>query len=605
MKRRIILSCTCLVLTLSLLPGAALGAGLSQVRDPVVFSDVAQDWSQPYISQCYALGLMSGTGADTFSPSGTLSVAEAVTVAVRLADLYGGGGGVVSQEGDNWYDGAVAQATQLGILSQGQFDSYTRPATRAELAGLLGRALPEDAYTAINTITTLPDVNSATPYSQEIFRLYNAGVLTGSDAYGTFHPQQSITRAELAATLCRLALPDTRVSFTPAPKPADTTVYTTGRKLYIDGALAYGIVEINGAYYIPTEVLSDRNLFPNWKVEFQEAEDYYSLELDPFYGEVHVNGDWSTPPAGQVMGKAELSSKPLRVDKEDIPGSVYTLGGRYPMLSLSALGAVEQGGNFYLSAGSDPTQYTLVVEDDLAGGPVPTLLRDTTRETVTAIHDYLVNTLTYSPWVSAPSSMSGAAREAAYAVYEQATQKYSLENNISLSSKYGICQNYAELFQTMCTRAGIPCIIVTGVGSGDSHAWNMVYVDGQWLYVDCTFDDPISSTPVLDYDYCMVGPDVMVLRHYWDGDDYPMPDTYDPAWESLDTNNITSADMFRKCLVAQLAQHKTSFSLRVTASGAYGGTGCIYAYPESQHWFYFSGGYNRSTGTYDYKVQYW
>ena len=82
MKRRIILSCTCLVLTLSLLPGAALGAGLSQVRDPVVFSDVAQDWSQPYISQCYALGLMSGTGADTFSPSGTLSVAEAVTVAL-------------------------------------------------------------------------------------------------------------------------------------------------------------------------------------------------------------------------------------------------------------------------------------------------------------------------------------------------------------------------------------------------------------------------------------------------------------------------------------------------------------------------------------------
>ena len=104
MKRRLSSSFVCVLLVLSLLPGAALGAGLTQVRDPIQFSDVPQDWSQPYISQCYALGLMSGTGEDTFSPSGTLTVAEAVTVAVRLADLYGGGEGTVSQEGENWYD---------------------------------------------------------------------------------------------------------------------------------------------------------------------------------------------------------------------------------------------------------------------------------------------------------------------------------------------------------------------------------------------------------------------------------------------------------------------------------------------------------------------
>ena len=29
-----------------------------------------------------------------------------------------------------------------------------------------------------------------------------------------------------------------------------------------------------------------------------------------------------------------------------------------------------------------------------------------------------------------------------------------------------------------------------------------------------------------------------------------MPDAYDPAWEQLDPNNVTSADMFRKCLLA-------------------------------------------------------
>lgn len=605
MKRQVVSFLTAAVLLLALLPVTAFGAELSPVREPVEFADVPQDWSREYIVQCYTLGLMSGTGTGIFSPAGTLSVAEAVTVAVRLNDLYAGGDGMVSQEGEHWYDGAVAQAIAIGILPPDENwpDSYTRPATRAELAGLLGLALPDEAYATINQVTALPDVDSTTPYSEEIFRLYQAGVLTGSDAYGTFHPQQTITRAELAAILCRLALPDMRVSFVPAEKPADTTVYSTGRKLFIDGVPAYGVVQIDGKYYIPAAVLKDRNTFLEC-VSYYEDELGYNVQFKQMRGEVSVNGDRSTPPTGQVMGKAEASAKTLYVNMAAVQGAVYTIDGRYPMFSLTALGAVEQGGDFYLNIGSDPTQFTLVTEDDLAGGPVPSLLRDTARGTVTAIHDYLVNTLTYSPWVSAPYGMSQSARDAASAIYEQAAAKYDLENNITLSSKYGVCQNYAELFQAMCTRAGIPCILVTGMGNGGRHAWNMVYVDGRWLYVDCTFDDPVSSTPILGHDYCMVGPEVMVISHYWDGDDYPMPNTYDPTWEKLDSNNITSADMFRKCLVAQLAQRKTSFSLRVTASGAYGGMGCIYAYPESRNWFYISGGYNRNTGTYDYTVEY-
>ena len=606
MKRRVFSSFVCVLLVLSLLPGAVLGAGLTQVRDPIQFSDVPQDWSEAYITQCYTLGLMSGPGEDTFSPAGTLSVAAAVTVAVRLADLYAGGDGVVSQEGENWYDEAVAQASALGILTQGQFDSYTRPATRAELAGLLGRALPDEAYTAINDITALPDVDSTTAYSQEIFRLYNAGVLTGSDAYGTFHPQQSITRAELAAILCRLALPDTRMSFTPAVKPADTTVYTTGRKLFLSGVPVYGVVEIDGKFYIPAAVLDNEGqfCFHFVSMNYHEFDSSYNLSFRTLSGEVPANGDWATPPAGQVMGKAELSSASLKFNRQTIQGAVYTLDGDYPMISLSALGAVEQGGNFYLDTGNDPTQFTLVTEDDLVGGHVPSLLRDTPRETVTAIHDYLVNTLTYAPWESAPWGMSDGEIDAAYAVYDQAYEKYGLENNIALASGYGICEDYAELFQAMCTRAGIPCVIVTGEAGGGSHAWNMVYVDGQWLYVDCTFDDPVSRTPVLRHDYLLVDSETMAISHCWDGDDYPMPDAYDPAWEQLDPNNITSADMFRKCLVAQIAMGKTSISLRTTVPGAYGGTACIRAYPECSGWWYFTGGYNSSTGTYDYTVEY-
>ncbi len=78
---------------------------------------------------------------------------------------------------------------------------------------------------------------------------------------------------------------------------------------------------------------------------------------------------------------------------------------------------------------------------------------------------------------------------------------------------------------------------------------------------------------------------------------------YDPAWALIDPNAITSADEYRKCLIAQLMQGKTSFSLRTVKSGAYGGSACVYAYPVG--FAFMSGGYNSSTNTYDYTVEYW
>ncbi len=77
-----------------------------------------------------------------------------------------------------------------------------------------------------------------------------------------------------------------------------------------------------------------------------------------------------------------------------------------------------------------------------------------------------------------------------------------------------------------------------------------------------------------------------------------------PSGSSWIPNNVTSAAMFRKCLLAKVAMSKTSISLRTTVSGAYGGMACLYTYPESSSWWYMSGGYNSSTGTYDYTVEY-
>lgn len=46
-----------------------------------------------------------------------------------------------------------------------------------------------------------------------IFTFYRAGILTGGDKKGTFYPNQSITRAEVATILSRMMDPNARRTF--------------------------------------------------------------------------------------------------------------------------------------------------------------------------------------------------------------------------------------------------------------------------------------------------------------------------------------------------------------------------------------------------------
>ena len=68
-----------------------------------------------------------------------------------------------------------------------------------------------------------------------------------------------------------------------------------------------------------------------------------------------------------------------------------------------------------------------------------------------------------------------------------------------LLSKYGhegVCECYARLFQLVCQKKGIACLLVQGgsqVLNGEvytDHIWNYVQMeDGKWYLVDCTWGD--------------------------------------------------------------------------------------------------------------------
>ena len=58
----------------------------------------------------------------------------------------------------------------------------------------------------------IPDVKATDKFAAEIYEFYRAGILTGSDAKGTFHSASTIKRSEAAAILLRMFEASARVS---------------------------------------------------------------------------------------------------------------------------------------------------------------------------------------------------------------------------------------------------------------------------------------------------------------------------------------------------------------------------------------------------------
>ena len=180
-------------------------------------------WCEDAVQTVCQTGLMQGRSDGSFNPSGALTGAHIVTICARLYDLLTGGDGVLPEpaDGQSWYEPAYASLTSAFGLDDSQaealMDAYRpgqSPALRRNLVLLLGWTLQaaDISLPAINQITMVPDCIEPT-----ILSFYNAGVLTGSDQYGSFRGGEILNRGQAAAILARLADPAQRQTFTPEP----------------------------------------------------------------------------------------------------------------------------------------------------------------------------------------------------------------------------------------------------------------------------------------------------------------------------------------------------------------------------------------------------
>ena len=87
-----------------------------------------------------------------------------------------------------------------------------------------------------------------------------------------------------------------------------------------------------------------------------------------------------------------------------------------------------------------------------------------------------------------------------------------------------VCAGYAAAFQYLAQSAGLPCIYVTGTARGDTHAWNVVQLDGAFYHVDSTWGDPqfvrddgaLSDSERINYDYLNVTTSDILRDHRLD-----------------------------------------------------------------------------------------
>ena len=62
-----------------------------------------------------------------------------------------------------------------------------------------------------------------------------------------------------------------------------------------------------------------------------------------------------------------------------------------------------------------------------------------------------------------------------------------------------VCEGYARTFQLLCNGLGLNCINVIGESEGELHMWNAVMLDGDYYYVDTTWDDKDDGAFMYDY----------------------------------------------------------------------------------------------------------
>ena len=109
----------------------------------------------------------------------------------------------------------------------------------------------------------------------------------------------------------------------------------------------------------------------------------------------------------------------------------------------------------------------------------------TIKEKIKSIHDYIINHTEYDTLKTKDIHDTTYKSNTAYGVLFQG---------------YGICSGYSDTMKLFLDKLDV----INYKVSNDQHIWNLVYLNGKWLHLDLTCDDPVSDKNITRDNYFMI-----------------------------------------------------------------------------------------------------
>lgn len=115
------------------------------------------------------------------------------------------------------------------------------------------------------------------------------------------------------------------------------------------------------------------------------------------------------------------------------------------------------------------------------------------KENIKIFHDYIINHTKYDS--NNTTGVSDINSSTAYGV---------------LFDGIGICSGYTDAMQLFLEKMNVKNYRI----SSSTHVWNLVYVEGKWLHLDLTWDDPIMSdgTDTLSDEYFLIDTNTLLSK---------------------------------------------------------------------------------------------
>ncbi len=170
-----------LLIAINIIPNQALAL----TKD---FSDTKDHWANEFISNLVQDNIISGYPDGNFYPNNQIKVSEITKLIINSL-----GETIENSDLGEWYIPYVNKAKELGIIIEGEFNTYDRNITRAEMCRMVVRALNEVA--SYGNTTFADDDEIPAEFKCYIKKAVELNIINGYPD-NTFKPDNTVTRAE-------------------------------------------------------------------------------------------------------------------------------------------------------------------------------------------------------------------------------------------------------------------------------------------------------------------------------------------------------------------------------------------------------------------------